>query len=99
MVRILPLRRLAGGPGTRPVGGGGGAGVAGQVQPQVGGGAQAATRGDDLDGQVSGLQQPPGLADTGGGEPAHGRHASLGSEAPGEGAGRPARVPGQVSDG
>ena len=81
------------------VGGGRGAGVAGQVQSQVGGGAQAAAGGDDLDGQVGGFQQPPGLADAGGGEPVHRRHAGLRGEAPGEGARRPARVPGQIGDG
>lgn len=46
-----------------PVGGGSGAGVAGQVQAQVGGRAQVAARGDDLDGQVGGFQQPSGMAD------------------------------------
>ena len=51
-----------------PVGGGGGAVVAGQVQAQVRGGAQAAPGGDDLDGQAGGFQQPPGFADPGGGQ-------------------------------
>ena len=69
------------------------------MQAQVGGGAQAAAGGDDLDGQVGGLQQAPGLADAGGGEPAQGRQAGLGREVPGQGARRPARVPGQVGDG
>ena len=82
-----------------PVGGRRGAGVAGQVQAQVGGGAQAAPRGDVLDGQVAGLQQAAGLADAGGGQPAHRRQAGLGDEPPGEGPRRPARVPGQIGDG
>src|SRR6185312_1537394 len=71
-----------------PVGGGGGAGVAGQVHSQVGRGAQAAARCDGLDGQVSGFQQSPGLADPSCGQPPQGRHAGLRGEVPREGAWR-----------
>jgi hypothetical protein len=69
------------------------------MQAQVGRGAQAAASRDDLDGQVGGFEQTPGLADARGGEPAQGRHAGLRSEVPGECARRPARMTGQVGYG
>jgi len=69
------------------------------VQAQVGSGAQAAAGGNDLDRQVGGFQQPPGLADPGGGQPPQRRHAGLRDEVPGQRARRPARMPGQVGDG